>query len=720
MGRRPSEDKVSLYVRKPSNEASSKSTEDTSSTVKTREKKDGGDVKKNKFLQDMARRSLEVPTDFLDKIDDEKKAEKAREEESASKKYPLNRTTTPNSLREHLKETLVKNIGSSTDLAETIHAITDDEILDTFNIDSENIETPPIQRRAFRHKSMRLPNQEEDAESELGSDFSGRRKNHKFRSLTGEGKPLGDRELIIKKKKESNTDLSEGRRTTTDLEDDLGSGLFDRFSTARKTIGRNSIRRKKDEEEQNNNDLEADKKLKGDNWRSKIANKFRKSSDSYDLMEAEKGQELRDYLGQVTPKTEPVRRKPMNIEGSGSVTSRPRTSTTSSVAKDRKSSRIQPGDYDSTLVDGKYVTSVPIINVEEVGGAPGSGNIRPGHSLRDLKKPDTNRRSSIIDRLSRPTRDPPTKAESKVFDRLAGGGKSGSRTSLNSSRPSLDTRGSTSSLASRNISSRATSLPPDKPKGTFNRIRDLSKDITKNLMKNKEENMSNGVVKPRNSNTAFSGRTERKPMSSINGSSNNNINSSSRSLNRSTLGSRTESPKSTRRSTPTINKSSRPSATSTQNSNSTNSFRNGVRSNITKTNPSTTNGRATSSKENLSRSSSSASRSSVTNSANTSRNGSLRTSVVAAASTPSARPTTASRPGNNTVPRTTAAARRAPGASFMKPTAASAKKVLAQSSSTDSPATGRKAPAVTGSTVKMSTLSASSRVAPITAKPSRR
>ena len=243
MGRRPSEDKVSLYVRKPSNET----TKPEDNTVKTRDKKDG-DVKKNKFLQDMARRSLEVPTDFLDKIDEEKKEEKAREEAKAmSKKYPFNRTTTPNSLREHLKETLVKNIGSSTDLAETIHAITDDEILDTFNIDSENIETPPIQRRAFRHKSMRLPNQEEDQESELGSDFSGRRKNHKFRSLAGDGKPLGDRELIIKKKKESNTDLSEGRRAATDLEDELGSGLFDRFSTARKTIGRNSLRRKKEE-----------------------------------------------------------------------------------------------------------------------------------------------------------------------------------------------------------------------------------------------------------------------------------------------------------------------------------------------------------------------------------------------------------------------------------------------------------------------------------------
>lgn len=59
------------------------------------------------------------------------------------------RTTTPNSLRQHLKETLVKNLGTN-DLSDTIQSIKDDEIQDTFDIDNENIETPPIQRRAFR------------------------------------------------------------------------------------------------------------------------------------------------------------------------------------------------------------------------------------------------------------------------------------------------------------------------------------------------------------------------------------------------------------------------------------------------------------------------------------------------------------------------------------------------------------------------------------------
>ena len=40
----------------------------------------------------------------------------------------------------------------------------------------------------------------------------------------------------------------------------------------------------------------------------------------------------------------------------------------------RKSSYILPGDYDSELVDGKYVTSVPIISVEDADEK--EGNIR--------------------------------------------------------------------------------------------------------------------------------------------------------------------------------------------------------------------------------------------------------------------------------------------------------------------------------------------------------
>ena len=69
------------------------------------------------------------------------------------KKYPFNRATTPNSLREHLRETLVKNMEGN-DLTDTIQSIKDDEIRDTFDIDNENIETPPVQRRGFRYEEF--------------------------------------------------------------------------------------------------------------------------------------------------------------------------------------------------------------------------------------------------------------------------------------------------------------------------------------------------------------------------------------------------------------------------------------------------------------------------------------------------------------------------------------------------------------------------------------
>ena len=58
---------------------------------------------------------------------------------------------------------------------------------------------------------------------------------------------MGDREMLLKKKKASEQDLSyQGGKT--DLDEELGSGLFDRFSKARTTLTRGSVRKKKDED----------------------------------------------------------------------------------------------------------------------------------------------------------------------------------------------------------------------------------------------------------------------------------------------------------------------------------------------------------------------------------------------------------------------------------------------------------------------------------------
>jgi len=779
LGRKPSDDRVSLYVRKPSNETktlSSNTNTNASETesVKMRDKKPAtDDSKKNQFLQEMARRSLEVPTDFLDKIDEEKKAvvteseskNVSPQESVTDKKYPFKRTTTPNTLREHLKETLTRNLGSSTDLAETIHAIKDDEILDTFNIDSENIETPPVQRRAFRHKSFKTPEQD-DNESEIGSDFSGRRKNHKFKTISGDGRPLGDRELAMKKKKASTNDLSvEGKKQSPDLEDELGAGLFDRFSNARKTLTRGSTRKKKDEDTLSlQGDLMGDRKNDG-NWRSKLASRFRKSNaDQYDLENAEKRETdnedpatlLRraleeDYLGQPAPMTEPTRRKPMNIEDNNNnkklngrepigisntlaakkAERRERTRTriekdhvdaakksNGLSAKDRKSSYIMPGDYDSELVDGKYVTSVPIISVEQAEN-PVNGNIRPGHSLKNLKKAEP-RKTSIMERLSRSSsaREPrPTTAGGTVFDRLSNG-KSNSRTNLSSAGNSTRNL-SASNTSLRAAPSRATSLPPEKPRGTLNKIKDLSKDISRNLRKGKEEGLSNSSSHL----TARVTRTgvERKPMSNLNGGSHPSINSSTRSLHKTVSNgsagvSKPSSTYDVRTKTPNVKIKTSTSVSSLRSpaSHTTTTTRNTINSS----------GRPNSSKENLSRSSSSASRSSVTNSM--SRNGSIKTGPTHTISSSNTRyngsvASSISRGTTNTFPKakpSSSSSRSTP--SFMKPTAATTKKVLGGSTGTSTSPTERN-PVTRKASGKLSNSSTSttSRVTPVAPRPSR-
>ena len=84
--------------------------------------------------------------------------------------------------------------------------------------------------------------------------------------------------MMLKKKKEqqqqnSNTNLAENNKNQTGngsgiqngsgngQTDDMGNGLFDRFSNARKTIGRNSIKKtKNDDDTKSLNELSFEKK----------------------------------------------------------------------------------------------------------------------------------------------------------------------------------------------------------------------------------------------------------------------------------------------------------------------------------------------------------------------------------------------------------------------------------------------------------------------------
>merc|ERR1711936_739768 len=150
-------------------------------------------------------------------------------------------------------------------------------------------------------------------------------------------------------------------------------------------------------------------------------------------------------------------------------------------------------------------------------------------------------------------------------------------------------------------SSRATSLPPEKPRGTLTKIKDLSKDLTKGLRKDLSASSST-IVKPRNSNNLFG---DRKPMSSINGGSHPSINSSTRSLNRGTTTGAGSSTSRTGTGSDDARRGGRPN--SVRSSESISSLRSPASNAVNQRNPTT---RPTSSKENLSRSSSGASRSS--------------------------------------------------------------------------------------------------------------
>ena len=148
-------------------------------------------------------------------------------------------------MREALKETLVQNVAKNNDgIAETIQQINDGEILDTFNEEGDvsmlnhHHNQPNLQNQNNSVSTLHHYNKPEDRSDTVslpGERSSSRRK---FREA------LGDRELIHKKKEASTQDLSNSneRLQNGGKEEDLGNGLFDRFSLARRTLDRNSIR----------------------------------------------------------------------------------------------------------------------------------------------------------------------------------------------------------------------------------------------------------------------------------------------------------------------------------------------------------------------------------------------------------------------------------------------------------------------------------------------
>jgi len=146
-------------------------------------------------------------------------------------------------LREALKETLAKNVAkNSTDIAETIQHFTDGEILDTFNEDNEGNRH---QRNFSPQNCSNMQNNSNNLKVNHSSDDRSDTISLPGERASSRRKLLGDRELMLKKNKLSTQDLSNNSNETKEVgqqEEDFGDGLFDRFSIARKTLNRNSIR----------------------------------------------------------------------------------------------------------------------------------------------------------------------------------------------------------------------------------------------------------------------------------------------------------------------------------------------------------------------------------------------------------------------------------------------------------------------------------------------
>jgi len=314
----------------------------------------------------------------------------------------------------------------------------------------------------------------------------------------------------------------------------------------------------------------------------------------------------------------------------------------------------QNGEYDSEMVDGKYLTTVPILNPD--GDEEEEGNVRPRHreppkGLKALK-PVKDPREDLIERLSRPTgsssTDRKTVSQSNVFDRLSG------------------TRGSVKKSVQDNRTH-----PGSSSGTTLTKIKDLTKNLRKSSKDEEDTNdhhhysepsssQSNkagkSFIAPKNSLTMFNDRS--RPSGTLNGTLNgskNSIHSSTKSLQQK------DSPRSVRRAT-----------TSTLDNNRLVSS--------TRTTParhigsSTTNLRNANSKEDLSRSSSSASNSQQDLTKNimksTYSTPNIRSSPMRITSSATLTPASPSK-----ARRTTPSSASSSTSSFMKPTASSAKKL---------------------------------------------
>lgn len=485
---------------------------------------------------------------------------------------------------------------------------------------------------------------------------------------TSRRKLLGDRELMLKKNKLATQDVSNSNeRTQNAVEEELGNGVFDRFSLARKTLDRNSIRKpraKEDPDTMSLNDLSFERKKSSSmsDWKSRLANKFKGNKEYEVIDKAEAGgvhiesyKKTSDEFGEsipTTPSTEPPRRRPLNIPngspGGGSIGAKDehnrqqagskRLSVTSSDRNVPRSSgsgngRKQinnhlnmrktsyggtSGDYDSQLdSSGKWTTTVPIISMDDVSEINeediDSGNIRPKHrpsprGLKDLKKPVG---EDAAERLSE-----------RLRNQGIGATTTGGRKAV-SHGPNVFDRlakgGGSVSSSRKSLMTNSSSDDYERKGGALTKIKDLTKNLRQKTSREEDPSQhikSNGtsVVAPRNS-MSLSGRVPMSNLNRLSSPSKSSISSSTRSLHKS----QDHVNITTKTSASTLSPNSISSSRSTGRSTSTfGESRKAVPSRATISN------NLHSSKENLSRSPSSSTSNSLTD---MSRNGLMRTTI---------------------------------------------------------------------------------------------
>ncbi|XP_066985024.1 uncharacterized protein [Macrobrachium rosenbergii] len=341
LGRNDSQDTLKLYIRRPSQDEKKKNSafQDSSDDEIENESPRRGSAPAQSLADDSPssrseqliqkyRHSVDVSADILRSIEKIEPSPGRSTEESRREKRVYSRTMTPSSLRTALQQKLKDKLPAS-HIAGTISSLGTESVelpeedeekaqeerkeshnedqkllppsiprhlrrssreegkLDKIEIDAENIETPPVTRRAFTMRSFRSPSDSRwvNPEQEEVEDLDLRRGISRFRSLTSEGRRslVGERKFTSdneggRQKLRSGIDSSENEGAGSELDergsarrsqrfkrladlakdgdseteqmlarqkerpssvgddDCLGDGNFDRFSSVRKTL----------------------------------------------------------------------------------------------------------------------------------------------------------------------------------------------------------------------------------------------------------------------------------------------------------------------------------------------------------------------------------------------------------------------------------------------------------------------------------------------------